>query len=104
MLSEQVLISTSNPSPTLTIHDLHTYKHVITYKRCTTAKSCLAVTPAHIYSAQEEKAVVNVYDRAKGTLCSTVPFTERFTVMVASSQGTFIAGGTENGRLTIWEV
>ena len=111
MLSEQVLVGTlrspadpSTSESTLSIYDLHTYKHVSTYKRSSTAKSGLAVTSSHIYAAQADKAVINVYDRSKGTLASTVPFTEQFTVLAASHGGAFIAGGTENGRLTIWEV
>ncbi|RPB19483.1 WD40 repeat-like protein [Terfezia boudieri ATCC MYA-4762] len=111
MLSEQVLVGTlhsptdpSTSESTLSIYDLHTYKHLTTYKRSSTAKSGLAVTSSHIYAAQADKAVINVYDRSKGTLASTVPFTEQFTVLAASHGGAFIAGGTENGRLTIWEV
>ncbi|KAF8416084.1 WD40-repeat-containing domain protein [Tirmania nivea] len=111
MLSEQVLVGTlrsltdpSSSESTLSIYDLHTYKQVATYKRSSTAKSGLAVTSSHIYAAQADKAIINVYDRSKGILASTVPFTEQFTVLSASHGGALIAGGTESGRLTIWEV
>ena len=110
MLSEQIVVSTLRPlaestlEATLSVYDVHTYKHVTSFKRSNTARNGLAVSDTHIYAAQAEKAVVNVYSREKGSLVSTVPFTEQFTVLEASHNGAFVAGGTENGRLTIWEV
>ncbi|KAL7268796.1 Pre-rRNA-processing protein ipi3 [Rhizina undulata] len=114
MLSEQVLLSTSRSPATeshstagdasIAIYNLHTYSQTTTFKRSTTAKNCLAVTDSHIFAAQSDKAVVNVYSREKGNLECSVPFSERFTVLEASPCGGFIACGTESGRLAVWEV
>ncbi|KAH0612568.1 uncharacterized protein H6S33_008948 [Morchella sextelata] len=74
------------------------------FKRSSTLKNCLAVTPSHIFAAQSDKAVINIYNRSKQNLESTVPFQEKFTVIEASGgSGAFLAGGTDSGRLTIWE-
>lgn len=115
MLTEQVVIGTHKPSPdnssvaaseaSIAIFDLHTYSQTASFKRSSTAKNCLAVTPSHLFAAQSDKAIINVYNRAKQNLESTVPFQEKFTVIEASGgPGAFVAGGTESGRLTIWEV
>lgn len=115
MLTEQVVIGTHKASPdnssaaaseaSIAVFDLHTYSQTASFKRSSTAKNCLAVTPSHLFAAQSDKAVLNVYNRSKQNLESTVPFQEKFTVIEASGgPGAFIAGGTDSGRLTIWEV
>lgn len=115
MLTEQVVIATHRSSsdnssisaaePSIAVFDLHTYSQTASFKRSSTPKNCFAVTPSHLFAAQSDKAVVNVYNRAKQSLELTVPFQERFTALEASGGcGAFIAGGTESGRLTIWEV
>ncbi|CUS13348.1 unnamed protein product [Tuber aestivum] len=112
MLNEQVVISTFRPTPdtsstatvepAIAIYDLHTYSQIAVFKRSTTAKNCLAVTDSHLFAAQSDKAVVNIYSREKGNLETTVPFKERFTVLEAGSKE-IVAGGTEDGRLMLWE-
>lgn len=115
MLTEQVVIGTHKSSAdnssvaaseaSIAVFDLHTYSQTASFKRSSTAKNCLAVTPSHLFAAQSDKAIINVYNREKQNLESTVPFQEKFTVIEASGgSGAFIAGGTESGRLTIWEV
>lgn len=114
MLSEQVIISTyrvipdtssaATAEPSIAIYDLHSYSQTSAFKRSTTAQNCLAVTDSHIFAAQSDKAVLNVYNREKGNLETAVPFKEKFTVIEASGSGGVIAGGTEAGRLTLWEV
>ncbi|KAG0124809.1 WD40-repeat-containing domain protein [Tuber indicum] len=112
MLNEQVTISTFRPTPDISstataepaiaIYDLHTFSQTASFKRSTTAKNCLAITDSHLFAAQSDKAVVNIYSREKGSLETTVPFKEKFTVLEAGSQE-IIAGGTEDGRLLLWE-
>ena len=50
------------------MYDGHTSRHVASFKRPNTARNGLAVSDTHIYAAQAEKAVVNVYSREKGLL------------------------------------
>lgn len=113
MLNEQVVISTFRPTPdtssaaatepAISVYDLHTFSQTAVFKRSTTAKNCLAITDSHLFAAQSDKAVVNIYNREKGNLETTVPFKEKFTVLEAGSKE-IIAGGTEDGRLILWEV
>ncbi|RPA94730.1 WD40 repeat-like protein [Choiromyces venosus 120613-1] len=112
MLNEQVVISTFRPipdassvataEPTIAFYDLHTFSQTAVFKRSTTAKNCLAITDSHLFAAQSDKAVVNIYSREKGNLEATVPFKEKFTVLEAGSKE-IVAGGTEDGRLVLWE-
>lgn len=115
MLTEQVILGTQRSSldnssvstaeSSIAVFDLHTYSQTASFKRSSTLKNCLAVTPSHIFAAQGDKAVINIYNRSKQNLESTVPFQEKFTVIEASGgSGAFLAGGTDSGRLTIWEV
>ncbi|KAL5337592.1 WD40-repeat-containing domain protein [Aspergillus crustosus] len=77
-----------------------------TFKKSSTAPSCLAVSPSHIFAAQSEKAIVHVYSREKGNQEATVPFPERIrSIAVAGSKnGDIVVLGTEGGRLILWEV
>lgn len=115
MLTEQVILGTQRSSldnssvstaeSSIAVFDLHTYSQTASFKRSSTPKNCLAVTPSHVFAAQSDKAIINIYNRSKQNLESTVPFQEKFTVIEASGgSGAFLAGGTDSGRLTIWEV
>lgn len=77
-----------------------------TFKKSSTPPNGLAVTPAHVFAAQTEKAVVHVYSRLRGNQEATVPFPERIrSVAVAGGQnGEVVVLGTEGGRLILWEV
>lgn len=72
-------------------------------KKSTTAPNCLAISSSHIYAAQSDKAIVNVYNREKGSLEATVPFKEKITCLALACQGTLLVLGTEHGRLYLWE-
>ncbi|KAL4783033.1 WD40-repeat-containing domain protein [Aspergillus varians] len=77
-----------------------------TFKKSSTAPNCLAVSASHVFAAQSEKAIVNVYSREKGNQEATVPFPERIrSIAVAGSKnGDIVVLGTEGGRLILWEV
>ncbi|PWW76795.1 WD40 repeat-like protein [Tuber magnatum] len=112
MLNEHVVISTfrsapdtssvATAEPAIAIYDLHTLSQIAVFKRSTAAQNCLAITDSHLFAAQCDKAVVNVYSREKGNLETTVPFKEKFTVLEAGGKE-IVAGGTEDGRLMLWE-
>lgn len=115
MLSERLVVATRRDAstnttaaadaPAIAIHVLHgSAVPLATFKRSNTAAHGLAVTATHLFAAQSDKAVINVYSRATNALESTVPFPERFTVIEASPGGEFIACGTESGRILVWEV
>lgn len=75
------------------------------FKKSSTKANCLAINTSHVFSAQANKAVVNVYNREKANQEATVPFPDRIHSLefVGDSAG-FLVLGTENGRLNLWDV
>jgi pre-rRNA-processing protein IPI3 len=74
-------------------------------KKSTTGPNALAVSDSHIFAAQADKAVVNVYGRERGNHEATIPFKEKVSVVaVAGDHGELLAMGTEGGDILVWEV
>ncbi|KAH0375917.1 WD40 repeat-like protein, partial [Aureobasidium melanogenum] len=73
------------------------------FKKSNTAPNCLAVSPSHVFAAQADKAVVNVYNREKGNQEATVPFQERITCLALACDDTVLVLGTQTGRIFAWE-
>jgi len=73
------------------------------FKKSNTPPNCLAVSPSHIFAAQADKAVVNVYNREKGNQEATVPFQERITCLALACDDTVLVLGSQTGRIFIWE-
>jgi len=74
------------------------------FKKSATPPNCLAVSSTHIFAAQVEKASVHVYNREKGNLEATVPFTERITGLALACEDAVLVLGTKEGRVFLWEV
>lgn len=74
------------------------------FKKSCTAQNCIAVTDEHIFAAQADKAVVNVYSRERGNQEAIVPFQEKVTSLDVAADGTVLVMGTEGGRVVLWEV
>lgn len=73
------------------------------FKKSLANPNCLAVSPSHIFAAQADKAVVNVYSREKGSQEATVPFPERITCLALSCDDMVLVMGSAEGRLFLWE-
>ncbi|OCK81818.1 WD40 repeat-like protein [Lepidopterella palustris CBS 459.81] len=73
------------------------------FKKSVTPPNCLAVSAAHIFAAQAEKAVVHVYNREQGTQEAIVPFPERIHSLALAASDTVLLLGTESGRVLLWE-
>lgn len=74
------------------------------YKKSFTNQNCLAVSASHVFAAQSDKAVVNVYSREKGSHEATVPFPERIACVALACEETVLVLGSTEGRLFLWEV
>ena len=78
-----------------------------TFKKSSTTTNCLAIHPTHIFAAQADKAVVNIYSRERNNQEAIVPFPEKIHSIVLAGEsdgaGALILG-TEGGRLILWEV
>jgi pre-rRNA-processing protein IPI3 len=102
--------STSTPSALrdvgICLHELQphlTPRH--SYKKSSTSRNCLAISESHIFAAQAEKAVINVYNREKGNQEATVPFPEHIhSLAYAGSGSALLVIGTAEGRLILWEL
>lgn len=73
-----------------------------TFKKSSAPPHCLAVSDTHVFVAQEQKAHVHVYSRAKGNQEAFVSFPER--IRCISLSGDVLVVGTVEGRLIFWEV
>ncbi|KAF4549766.1 WD domain-containing protein 15 [Elsinoe fawcettii] len=112
MLTESLLLSLATPSTLTSLPTSASLFHhrlaprpslLSTYKKSSTAPHCLAVSHAHIFAAQSDKALVHVYSRETGALQTTVPFKERITSLALVDDGFTLLCGTENGALIVWE-
>ncbi|ETN45671.1 uncharacterized protein HMPREF1541_09504 [Cyphellophora europaea CBS 101466] len=74
------------------------------YKKSSVQPRCMAVSRSHVFTAQSEKVVVNVYSRDKGNQEATVPFPEKITSLVYADGPEVLVMGTEEGKLILWEV
>lgn len=74
------------------------------YKKSTSQSGCVAVSDSHVFAAQSDKAVINVYSRARGNQEATVPFPERIHCIAFADGAALLVLGTEEGKLILWEV
>jgi pre-rRNA-processing protein IPI3 len=74
------------------------------YKKSSVHRNCLAISENHIFAAQAEKAVINVYNREKGNQEATVPFPERIHSLAYVEGTGILVIGTEGGKLILWEI
>lgn len=115
MLTESFIASTLDPekpsnsvTPGVHLYDFHPLPALkSTFKKSSTNTNCLAISPTHIFAAQADKAVINVYSRERNNQEAIVPFPEKIRSIVlageTSGAGTLILG-TDGGRLILWEV
>ncbi|KAF2105017.1 WD40 repeat-like protein [Rhizodiscina lignyota] len=88
----------------IAIHTLHPLPAPRqTFKKSATAQNCVAVSDEHIFAAQSDKAVVNVYSRERGNQEAIVPLQEKVTSLAVAAEGTVVVMGTEGGRVMLWE-
>ena len=79
-----------------------TFRHG--FKKSSAHRNCVAISDSHIFAAQADKAVINVYSRDKGNQEATVPFPERIHSLAYAHGAEILVLGTEGGRLILWEV
>jgi pre-rRNA-processing protein IPI3 len=74
------------------------------FKKSSSQPGCIAISSSHIFAAQADKAVINVYSRERGNQEATVPFPERITSLAYAHGAEILVLGSEGGRLILWEV
>ena len=117
MLTEDFIaatLTTSKPSPHLSsslkdvgiflygLQPQSTLRHG--YKKSSIQPQCLAVSDSHVFAAQAEKAVINVYSREKGNQEATVPLPDRIRSLAYADGADILVIGTDEGNLILWEI
>lgn len=113
MLTEQFVSTISGPpiaANTAVSKEIGIYVQTIspafstkaTFKKSSCPRHGLAVSETHIFAAQDQKAHVHVYSRARGHQEALISFTER--VRSIALAGNVLIVGTIEGRLILWEV
>ena len=110
-----VLYSEKPPSTSSALKDaaIHLYDYQplpslkSSFKKSSTKPNCLAISASHIFAAQSDKAVIQVYSRERGNQEVFVPLQERASSLALIGdlhEASILAIGTEGGRLLLWEV
>ncbi|RDA95403.1 hypothetical protein CP533_3431 [Ophiocordyceps camponoti-saundersi (nom. inval.)] len=73
----------------------------VSFRKSSTASHCLAVSSAHVFAAQDSKAQVHVYSRARRNQEALVSFQEKIRCLALA--GDVLVMGTVEGRLILWE-
>jgi pre-rRNA-processing protein IPI3 len=113
MLSQEFISTISGPplaANTAVSKDIGIYSHSLTpshtikttFKKSSTPVNGLAVSPTHVFAAQDQKAHVHVYSRQRGNQEALVPFPERIHSLALAGQ--VLVVGSVEGRLFLWEV
>ncbi|KAF5672762.1 WD-repeat protein [Fusarium heterosporum] len=112
MLSQEFISAICGPplaANTAVSKDIGIYTHSLTpshtikttFKKSSTPVNGLAVSPTHIFAAQDQKAHVQVYNRQRGNQEALVPFPERIRSLALAGQ--VLVVGSIEGRLFLWE-
>lgn len=110
MLVETLLVGTARTAadgldgPAIAQYNLHTGAALGSLRRSQTAAHGLAHTRAHVFAQQSDRSVINVYSARGLTLETAVPFPEAFAALAASPCGHYMAGGTQSGRVYVWQL
>ncbi|CAK7203618.1 Pre-rRNA-processing protein ipi3 [Sporothrix eucalyptigena] len=115
MLSEDFFAAVCGPpltSNTAIARDVSIYHQTLnpahsvqaTFKKSATPVGGLAVSTAHVFAAQQDRAYVHVYSRLRGGQETFVPMPDKLRcVAVAGDDGSVLVAGTAEGRLVLWE-
>ncbi|KAF3917242.1 hypothetical protein AA313_de0200494 [Arthrobotrys entomopaga] len=96
--------ASSSPEAYISFHDVHSFSQSGgVLKKSSCPPHCLAISPSHVFAAQSDKSTLNVYNRSKGSLETTIPLPEQLTAVACSHNGGVVAMGTSSGRVNIWE-
>ncbi|EFX02134.1 ribosomal assembly complex component [Grosmannia clavigera kw1407] len=112
MLAEDFFTAVNGPplaSNTAIAKDVAVYHQTLspsygvrtTFRKSATPVGGLAVSPAHIFAAQQDRAYLHVYSRLRGGQEAAVPMPEKIRCLALA--GDVLIAGTAEGRLLLWE-
>ncbi|CAK9786838.1 WD40 repeat-like protein [Cutaneotrichosporon oleaginosum] len=97
-------------TPSIQLHDLATTAHVQAFKTSSNEKNCLAYVPSRnglggtVWAVQEGKAIVGVWAWQKDQQHLKCHLPERLSCLSISPNGVWVAGGSPNGQVYLWEI
>lgn len=105
MPQELVLTTSSIEDSSILIHDLHTSNHIQSFRQSTSAKNGVIITPSktHFLAAQQEKGLIHVYSWGKDSVTMKMVPPEKIRSLRISPSGAWCLGGSESGKLFLWE-
>ncbi|CAG8645129.1 15547_t:CDS:2 [Funneliformis caledonium] len=111
MLSE-VALSSSSTDTLINLIDFRTGTSYTSFKQNNCFKHALALIPypgqcdriGLIISAQLDKSLLHIYSFQKDQVHLKFISPEKIIALAVSNKGAFCAGGTDNGKIYIWEI
>jgi pre-rRNA-processing protein IPI3 len=106
-MPQEVLLTTSSlGDSSILVHDLHNSSHIQTFRQCATIKGGVALTnsKSQFLAAQLDKGVVHVYSWGKDSVGTKMILPEKILCLQISPSGSWCVGGSESGKLFLWEV
>ncbi|KAF9435445.1 Pre-rRNA-processing protein ipi3 [Entomortierella beljakovae] len=111
MFVELALTSSSDATDgTAYIWNLHTGSMLGSFKQNISPLQSMALVnnPRNLgglfLSAQADKGMMHVYNFQKDQVYMKFPLPDKIICLAVSNRGVYCAGGTENGRIHIWEI
>ena len=106
MPQEVLLTTSSSPDSSILLHDLHNSNHVQSFRQSVTAQNGLTMTASknQFLTAQLDRGIIHVYSWGKDTSKSKMILPEKIRSFKMSPSGTWCVGGSESGKLFLWEV
>src|SRR5271154_3646193 len=106
MPQEVVLTTSPSGDSSILLHDLHNSSHVQTFRQCATTKGGVTLTnsKSEFLAAQLDKGVVHVYSWGKDSVGIKMILPEKIRCLQMSPSATWCVGGSDSGKLFLWEV
>lgn len=106
MPQEVLLTASSSQESSILLHDLHNSNHIQSFRQSATAQNGLTMTTSktQFLSAQLGKGTVHVYSWGKDTINTKMILPEKLRCLRISPSGTWCVGGSESGKVFVWEV
>jgi pre-rRNA-processing protein IPI3 len=105
MPQEVLLTTSSSEDSSILLHDLHTSNNIQEFRDANVSRNGIAMTPNQQFlSVQRNKGLLDIYSWGKPTINSKMVLPEKLLSIKVSPSGTWCAGGSESGRLFVWEV
>ena len=106
MPREVVLTTSSSPDSSILLHDVHTSNHIQSFRQSTSAQNGLTMTSSktHFLAAQADKGILHAYIWGKDAVAMKMILPDKIRSLKMCPSGTWCIGGSESGKLFLWEV